>query len=312
MGGAFFSSLNPSRPDEQQRSRKGQEETNHPDYWFRIDLIPKELQKKRRVDLRYSPACFPYPSAEDQGTDGSCVVFAMSAAFLCAQRKANWHVLDSKLIDKETVFQRARSMSGVSRHVSRGVTFSEAMKPVEEHAQWYRVGKTVENFCACLQMGYPIVVGFALTKEMQSWQEKHSPSSNQNRRRSGGKVLTAASYVLPGGGGRDSRRSSSRKQQHHKEEEEGYHSVLFVGYDHDFPVAGAGAGAFLVRNSWGKDWGLDGHFYFPYFLLEQGQDEENTTDEEEEVSEARGGLDSREGRIVLDAMIIELRQTENY
>lgn len=37
----------------------------------------------------------------------------------------------------------------------------------------------------------------------------------------------------------------------------GGHEVLFIGYDDD-------KSAFLARNSWGKNWGLDGNFWFPY------------------------------------------------
>lgn len=37
----------------------------------------------------------------------------------------------------------------------------------------------------------------------------------------------------------------------------GGHEVLVVGYDDD-------KSALLIRNSWGKGWGLDGNFWFPY------------------------------------------------
>ena len=37
----------------------------------------------------------------------------------------------------------------------------------------------------------------------------------------------------------------------------GGHEVLAIGYDDD-------KAAFLIRNSWGASWGLDGNFWFPY------------------------------------------------
>lgn len=37
----------------------------------------------------------------------------------------------------------------------------------------------------------------------------------------------------------------------------GGHAVLCVGYDDDL-------GCFIIRNSWGADWGVKGHFYMPY------------------------------------------------
>lgn len=43
----------------------------------------------------------------------------------------------------------------------------------------------------------------------------------------------------------------------------GGHAVFAVGYDD-------AAGHFIVRNSWGKEWGDEGHFYIPYeYLINQ-------------------------------------------
>ena len=41
----------------------------------------------------------------------------------------------------------------------------------------------------------------------------------------------------------------------------GGHAVPIVGYD---DAMLGGAGAFLVQNSWGTSWGLNGYFYLPY------------------------------------------------
>lgn len=40
----------------------------------------------------------------------------------------------------------------------------------------------------------------------------------------------------------------------------GYHAVVLVGYDDDRK-------AFLLRNSWGPDWGKDGHCWLPYHYM---------------------------------------------
>ena len=40
----------------------------------------------------------------------------------------------------------------------------------------------------------------------------------------------------------------------------GGHAVLTVGYDH-------AAQRFIVRNSWGSSWGLNGYFTMPYAYL---------------------------------------------
>ena len=41
------------------------------------------------------------------------------------------------------------------------------------------------------------------------------------------------------------------------------HAVLLVGWDNNYTAQGQ-TGAFIVKNSWGTDWGEDGYFYVPY------------------------------------------------
>jgi C1A family cysteine protease len=48
------------------------------------------------------------------------------------------------------------------------------------------------------------------------------------------------------------------------EKSEGGHSVLCVGYDN-------AKSAFIIRNSWGKDWGQDGYFEMPYEYVKPGK-----------------------------------------
>lgn len=44
----------------------------------------------------------------------------------------------------------------------------------------------------------------------------------------------------------------------------GGHEILFIGYED-------AKSAFLARNSWGSDWGLNGNFYFPYSAAADGE-----------------------------------------
>jgi len=41
------------------------------------------------------------------------------------------------------------------------------------------------------------------------------------------------------------------------------HAVLLVGWDDNYQAQGQ-TGAFILKNSWGIDWGEDGYFYVPY------------------------------------------------
>jgi len=49
----------------------------------------------------------------------------------------------------------------------------------------------------------------------------------------------------------------------------GGHMITIVGYDDDMKCPSGQKGAFIVRNSWGKGWGDQGYFYFPYNLFNE-------------------------------------------
>ncbi len=48
----------------------------------------------------------------------------------------------------------------------------------------------------------------------------------------------------------------------------GGHAVVAVGYDDDFEHNGT-KGYFLIRNSWGSEWGMNGHFRMPYDFVDK-------------------------------------------
>jgi C1A family cysteine protease len=98
-------------------------------------------------------------------------------------------------------------------------------------AGYQRVPRTLNQFKGCLAHGYPIVFGFRV------YQSFESPE-----------VARTGEVPLPAPG----------------EEALGGHAVLAVGYED-------ATGRFLVRNSWGPDWGNAGYFTLPYgYLTDRG------------------------------------------
>ena len=47
----------------------------------------------------------------------------------------------------------------------------------------------------------------------------------------------------------------------------GGHALVIVGYDDEFVNLGNSKGAFLIRNSWGTEWGITGYGWMPYGYL---------------------------------------------
>jgi len=65
--------------------------------------------------------------------------------------------------------------------------------------------------------------------------------------------------------------------QYTYEQKTGNHAVCVVGWDDTFPAANFGEkhqppgdGAWIVKNSWGEDWGTNGYFYLSYYDMSLG------------------------------------------
>ena len=129
------------------------------------------------------------------------------------------------------MFTESRKSKNVTRPISKGITFSEAMANMKD-AEWYRITKNTDNFRKSLAIGYPIVLGFGVNQEMKDWQLSDPQ-------------MELSKFCMPRFGP--------------NEKVIGFHCVLIVGYDDDYE-----GGIFIARNSWGTEWGNNGHFYIPY------------------------------------------------
>jgi C1A family cysteine protease len=93
--------------------------------------------------------------------------------------------------------------------------------------QYQRVPQILNQMKGCLASGYPFVFGFSVYTEFE----------NATAAKSGEINMPGPRERLLGG-----------------------HAVVAVGYDDS-------SQRFIVRNSWGNDWGINGYFTLPYSYL---------------------------------------------
>ena len=212
-----------------------------------VRKVPAKLPAK--VDLR--PQCSP---VEDQGQLGSCTGNALAGALEFLENKDGVPFIDmSRLFiyyNERAIEGSVKSDSGamirdgIKTLAKQGVCSEKtwpyviskfSVKPTaacyKEAAQHqitsYERILTVDEMRTCLADGYPFVFGFTV---YESFESQH--------------VARTGMVPMPKS----------------KERVVGGHAVLAVGYDDRKKQ-------FLVRNSWGADWGLKGYFKMPYAYL---------------------------------------------
>lgn len=206
------------------------------------------------VDLR--DRC---PSVYNQGKLGSCTANAICGNYSYCYMQEN--KLD---VDKENKFSRLfvywneRDIEGTTDKDS-GASIRDGIKsvhklgvPLEEYwpydidkfadkpsdeafivahkhvaIKYQRLEKDIHQFKQCLMNGDPFVFGFLVYESFETEE-----------------VATTGMMPIP------------------KEDEKilGGHAVMAVGFDDDKQC-------FIIRNSWGDEWGLDGYFYMPYEFM---------------------------------------------
>jgi len=206
----------------------------------------------RRIDLRRQCPRTIY----DQGQLGSCTGNAIGCAiqFERLKQKRKPDFIPSRLF----IYYNERDMEGTIKSDS-GAQIRDGIKSVAKlgvcpepewpydikkftarppkkcftHALKYkavsyqRVIQTLNQMKGCLASGYPFVFGFSVYDSFE-----------------GDAVAKTGMVPMPAP----------------KEKLLGGHAVLAVGYDDKQQ-------RFLVRNSWGKSWGLGGYFTMPYAYM---------------------------------------------
>ena len=191
-----------------------------------------------RIDLREN-SCFPYPPPENQGQSVTCVAHSFAMALYCAERmhfNTKKNVADIDYPELESIFTTALRDSPDKK---RGVSFDSIAAGLHSkydqrlsdlRAEYQMISNSTKEARAILKRGLPIIVGYQVDAEIDRFHKNAY-------------ICRSYGYMLP----RFGRNAISITG----------HAVLVLGYD--FSVQ-----AFIARNSWGKDWGVDGHFLIPF------------------------------------------------
>jgi Cysteine protease len=227
----------PDRPDQRDR------------LYASIAAPPAKLPAA--VDLRSGCS-----AVENQGTLGSCTANALVGNLEFLEKKAGLPATD---LSRLFIYYNERALEGtpeedsgamlrdgVSSLVHLGVCTEQAWPYVitqfaaKPPAACYQEGLdhqitsynrilTLQEMRMCLAEGFPFVFGFTVYESFESPE-----------------VAKTGTLNLP----------------KPKEKTLGGHAVMAVGYND-------AAKRFLVRNSWGNDWGQEGYFTMPYAYLDR-------------------------------------------
>lgn len=187
-----------------------------------------------RFDLRVTH-CQPYLMIEDQGDSVACVAHAFSMAYYCALRSVDANDAFS-YPQTDKLYHAALADSSDQK---RGVSFSSLARHLRNHfrdtfarhkLQIFHLPNERVDIKKTLVDGYPVIVGYQVNVDIEKF-HKHP------------NVCKYHAYILP--------------RFAIDPEPISAHTVLIVGYDD-------AVDSFIARNSWGSDWGVDGHFLIRY------------------------------------------------
>jgi len=223
-----------------------------PDQRDHLYAAPTAVLKKLLTQVDLSKQC---PAVYDQGELGSCTANAIAAAIEFDRMKQH---LPDFVPSRLFIYYNERVMEGTVNSDS-GAQIRDGIKSVAQQgacpekewpydiskftvkppAQSYpdalkdravsytRLSHNLNQMKGCLADGYPFVFGFTVYESFESQT-----------------VAQTGHAPMP----------------QHNEQVLGGHAVLAVGYDDSHQW-------FLVRNSWGTQWGMHGYFTLPYAYL---------------------------------------------
>ena len=222
---------------------------------------------EQSVDLRHQ-----FAPIKDQGQMGACTVFAVASIFEYILKKSTQRVPD---LSESFVYYNVRRAKGEER-TDTGSSFQDVIKSIgtegicteELHpyskplgeapsAEAVRDGKTrrivkalgvavsERDIKSAIQEGYPVAVSLKVFNSFSPQVRGGSRGVLQNARRGG----VGASGFVP-----------HPSEAELASGEYGYHAMVVVGYSDE-------AKHFVVRNSWGRQFGDEGYCYIPYSYI---------------------------------------------
>ncbi len=219
---------------------------------FRYKAAPAFL-KALPIKVDLSKQC---PAVYNQGDLGSCTANAIGGAveFEMMKQKAADAFMPSRLFiyyNERVIEHTVRSDNGAQirdgiKSVNKQGVCPETLWPYVENKftqkpppkayadalryqalSYQRITPNLPQMKGCLASGYPFVFGFTVYESFESTTVAKTGKLNMPKK---------------------------------TEQVAGGHAVVAVGYDNK-------AKRFIVRNSWGSDWGMSGYFTMPYDYL---------------------------------------------
>jgi len=236
------------------------DKNDHRDHKLRLTM--KNIELPSKVDLREE---FTFPEPYDQGSLGSCTANAIGFAYQYDEIIQNNSscFMPSRLF----IYYNERKMEGTI-HEDSGAEIRDGIKSINTHGvcketlwpytidkftltptqecydegrkcqavSYSRVEQDIYSIKTMIHNKRPIVFGFMVYESFESKE-----------------VSKTGMMTLP---------------KPKKEKCCGGHAVICIGYSDEIDFKDGSKGAFIIRNSWGPDWGDKGYFYMPYkFLL---------------------------------------------